>query len=417
MSPNFAQSLALAALLPLGGGALAATCGGPADDRPYSLAITNTTLGSCATVDTPTAEKFVDALKAENLKKTLAGSNTDLDAFNTNANFNSLLTQLVFVENSSKLNFTIPALGISKSFTGATRNDSMELLRDYLETSDVLGRIMNYQAKNSPFSPITGQNGLIPTAIGSDFDSSFTDVVTHVATPAAAGQADSAGNQVQINASVGFGKSQSQDVKFLSLPLSYSFRNDIDPRRQLIVQMPISYTEIGSAKSIQGSLGLAYRFPITDQWTVTPNVKYSTVGSADLATAAAMYSATLGSAYVMGFDGFDVAIGNMVGIYKTAKFSADDYTFDPNITTTGLRNGVMVLQPVNIRGSKMSMEYSFIDTRYFGDKPFADNSQEIGITLGTNKSAFTARSYLRGGLSYQTSKSGNFWRLNFGYWF
>lgn len=415
MNPTFTKSLAFVALLPLGGSALAASCG-PANDRPYSLAITNTSLNSCATVETPTAEKFIDALKAENLQQTLAGSNTDRDGFSTNANFNSLLTQLNFAQNSSSLNFSIPALGISKTFNGATRNDSMELLRDYLKTDDMLGRIMNYQAKNSAFSPITGQNGLIPSAMGSDFDSSFTDVVTHVGagTP---GQAENAGNQMQINASVGFGKTQSQEVKVLSLPLSYSFRNEIDPRRQLILQMPISYTEIGSAKSIQGGVGVAYRFPVTDNWTITPNVKYSMVGSADLATAAGLYSATLGSAYVMGFDGFDMAIGNMVGVYKTAKFSSDGYTFDPNIMTTGLRNGIMLLRPVTVRGSRMSMEYSFIDTRYFGDKPFADNSQEIGITLGTNKSAYSSRSYLRGGLSYQNSRSGNLWKLNVGYWF
>ena len=77
----------------------------------------------------------------------------------------------------------------------------------------------------------------------------------------------------------------------------------------------------------------------------------------------------------------------------------------------------MLLQPVSWGGSKLSLEYSLIDTRYFGDKPFADNSQEIGITIGTNRRAESAQRYIRAGLTYERTKHNDLVRLNFGYWF
>jgi hypothetical protein len=66
----------------------------------------------------------------------------------------------------------------------------------------------------------------------------------------------------------------------------------------------------------------------------------------------------------------------------------------------------------------MTIEYSLIDTRYVGgDKPFLDVFQEFGITLGTNKSAYDARSFLRGGLTYMHASGASGFTANIGYWF
>ena len=42
-----------------------------------------------------------------------------------------------------------------------------------------------------------------------------------------------------------------------SIPLSYTMRNDIDPRRQLILSMPITEIDTNGAKSYQGAMGAA----------------------------------------------------------------------------------------------------------------------------------------------------------------
>lgn len=407
-------------------GSAAATClnfDSVKTERPYSLGITDVTLnGTCQFVTESTAQGFIDTLRTTSLSRWFTGANTNTDQITAEASFNSLFVTLKFdTQGGTHLKFQIPSLNIAKDFTGQTRDESIDMLEDYLKKENVIGDIMNYQAKNSPFSPITGEGGLIPSALGSDFGSSITDVATNVAAPAALAKEASldgkTSNLMGVGASYSSTKINSTTVKSINLPLSYTFRNDIDPRRQLVLQLPITYIDTGGAKTVHAGFGVAYRFPMSDNWTLTPNVKYSVVGSEDLASVASLYSASIGSAYIIPFQGFDLAIGNMLGLYKTGKFSAGDYSFNPSVTTTGMRNGIMLLQPVTVKGTKMSLEYSLIDTRYFGDKPFADNSQEIGITLGTNKSAFSARSFLRAGLGYATSKNGDTWKINFGYWF
>ncbi len=384
--------------------------------KPYALNITDSTLGLCSGVSAKTAEQFFDSVKSSNISSLFPGANTTTDGISVAAGFNSLLMNLSFAGSSSSLNFSIPGLNVNEVFAGANRDDSLDKLEEYLKTNDILGKILNYQAKNSPFSPITGQGGLIPTTLGSDFSSSFTEVATNIAAPASVA-ADGKSNLIGVGVSYGSGKIGDLKTSVVHIPLSYTFRNDIDPRRQLVFQLPITYSELDGAKSLQGGLGVAYRFPMSDNWTLTPGVKLSFVGSADLATVAGLYSATLASTYMMEMGGFDLAIGNMVGIYKTAKFASGDYSFNPDISTTGMRNGIMLSQPVTIGGSKMSIEYSLIDARYFGDKPFVDNSQEINVTLGTNKSAFSARSFIRAGLGYVHAKDSNMTKINFGYWF
>ena len=95
----------------------------------------------------------------------------------------------------------------------------------------------------------------------------------------------------------------------------------------------------------------------------------------------------------------------------------DYFLLNPDIKYVATRNGIMLSQPVNL-GKKMSIEYSLIDTRYLGsDKPYVDNTQEFGITIGTNKSAQDARSFIRGGLSYMRGPGTHGFMANFGYWF
>jgi hypothetical protein len=409
----------LGAALALSAATATAQCANIADSltvRPYALNISDSTLGLCSGVSAKTAEQFFDSVKSANIGSLFPGANTTTDGISVAAAFNSLPVNLSFAPSSSSLAFSIPGLNVDQVFTGANRDASMDLLEDYLKKNDILGKILNYQAKNSPFSPITGQGGLIPTTLGSDFSSSFTDIATNIAAPAGIA-AEGKGNLIGAGISYGNGKIGDMKTSVVHIPLSYTFRNDIDPRRQLVFQLPITYSELDGAKSLQGGLGVAYRFPMSDNWTLTPGVKLSFVGSADLATVAGLYSATLASTYIMEMGGFDLAIGNMVGIYKTAKFASGDYSFNPDISTTGMRNGIMLSQPVTLGGSKMSIEYSLIDARYFGDKPFADSSQEVNVTLGTNKSAFSARSFIRGGLGYVRAKDSNMVKVNVGYWF
>ena len=415
------------------GVANAATCSNVADalsTSPFELSITDSTLKSCQGVSANTADAFFNAMQTSTLNAIFSGTDTTKNGIEINAGFNSLLLKISFKEGSTALKFEIPELGKDKTFekdasgvTYRSRDESVNALKEYLKKEDqaLISQIMNYQAKNSPFSPLTGQIGLIPITLSQDFASSFTDVATNIAGPAAAAKSAIVEGVVPglLGVSAGYTSVKINDIQasMTTLPLSYTFRNDIDPRRQLVLQMPIGSGDVDGAKLFHAGLGAAYRFPMNDNWTLTPGIKFSMTGSADLATVAGLWSGSLARTYIMQMDGYDLAIGNMVGLFKTQKLSAGDYSFDPGITTTGLRNGIMYSKPEMVSDRKMSLEYSLIDARYFGDKPFASDSQEIGVTLGTNKSAFSARSFIRGGLSYATSKVAKTWSINIGYWF
>lgn len=362
-------------------------------------------------------------MRLQNAAQALNLSNagyTQLSAATAQGRFADVPVSMSYQAASTVLNFSIPALEINKTFSGnASREISEDQLEDYLKSSDVLGRIMHYQAKHSATSGITGVGGAIPMAAQQDFSQSF-DPVSQIGVPGQVAGGGTDGNNL-IGIGLGYASynvdGSGDRVKATSLPLSYTIRNDIDPRRQLVFSLPLANVKVGEANTYQAGFGVAYRYPLTDRWTITPGVKYSVVGSVDRATVSTIKSASLMSTYAIPLDGSALAIGNMIGRYQTGKFSRGDYEFNPDIKLTMARNGVMYSMPTSAFGGKMAVEFSLIDTRYLGDKPFVKNSQEVGITLGTNRNASNARSYTRIGLTYTRGQDLSGVGANIGYWF
>ncbi|MCB1888499.1 MAG: hypothetical protein KDH20_12910 [Rhodocyclaceae bacterium] len=385
-------------------------CVSPTSDF-YGLAVA---VGAdCGTASYTTAQELIDGIDTAELS-TVNANYDGTQIATLNVFFNSLPISLAFPNagntgSGAELTFSIPDLGINETFVGADRDASQDLLEDYLKDSGVIADIMKYQAANSPHSPISGPGGVIPTAVSSDFSETFDTM-----------PAETSGEPVSvIGAGLGFSSLSvdDRDTTVTTIPISYAVRNTIDPRRQLVFSMPITIADTDGAKAYSVSLGVGYRFPINEAWTLTPAIRYGVTASEDLATVAGVASATLSSTYALRFDGFDMAIGNMLGYYTTTKVSAGDYSFDPDINNTVLRNGVMLSQPVTWGGKKLAIEYSVIDTRYLGTEIYVDNTQELGITVGTNRSAFSSRSYLRGGINLLRGKDTTGISLNIGYWF
>ena len=396
-------------------------CGALPNNVNYSLALTVS--GSCHAVSTTTADQFIDKLSTSGLNSMGLGYNGTQVA-SINASFNTLGMNIVypkagFTGSGATLNFAIPGLNINKTFTGTDRDDSKRQLSDYLKKTDLIGKIMKYQAEHTPTSPLTGAGGLLPSTTAADFNQNFTDTATNIAAPLAAVKQEAGADTNLIGAALSYSSlsTKDRDTKVVSIPLSYTIRNDMGPRRQLVLSLPITQIETAGAKSYHTGLGVAYRMPMNDSWTLTPSGRISVVGSKDLATVAGLYSVSLTSTYVWTLPDFDVAMGNMIGYNKTMKIKSGDYSFDPDIQSTVLRNGVMLSQPVTLGGKKMSVEYSLIDTRYTGTKLYTDNTQELSVTLGTNKRAYSSRSFFRAGLSYIHGKDTDGFTLNFGYWF
>lgn len=355
---------------------------------------------------------FIDAAKDFTLSNAAYGPTSAATAV---GRLNDVNMVFRYDAGSNTLFYNFIELNESGSFTGATRDLSEEQFEDFVEKSDILGRLINYQAMNSPTSPITGVGGAIPTIGAADFANSF-DTMSNIGT---VGQSE-AGNNNLIGIGLSYGSyniAGTDDVQTMSIPLSYTVRNDIDPRRQLVLSMPLTKITTGDAASYHGGLGAAYRFPLSDRWTITPGARYSIVASKDRATVTTVMSASLMSTYVMPMGSYHLGIGNMVGVYKTGKFSTGEYEYDPDINLKMTRNGLLLAMPATFFGSKLSGEVSLIDTRYLGDKPYVSSTQEIGLTLGTNKRAGNARSFTRMGLSYVRGRDTSGFTANLGFWF
>jgi hypothetical protein len=377
--------------------------------------------GTTSTFGFQTTQETIDAFANNRLSRYVAGY-TGAEAVDIAIDYRGLTIQTAFPNafggsaNYTELRFVIPSLGIARSFAGTDRDDSAELLFDYLKSSDLLGQISKKLVAVSPVDPVAGNpNSMMSQMVANDFASGMADAGGK-GVPAQAGKE---GNPNLLGLGLRFGQYRQADIdsKSVTLPFSYTIRSDIDPRRQLVINLPVSRTEVQGSNSYYAGVGLAYRLPMNDAWTLTPSGNYAVTGSKDLGSMAQMASASLTSAYVFELSSMDLTIGNMVGYYKTLKFSHDGYSYDPGIANTVFRNGLMLSSPLTLFGKAMSIEYAAIDTRFTGSELYLNNYHELSVTLGTNRSASSARSFLRAGASYLFSPKSKGLTLNLGYWF
>jgi hypothetical protein len=268
--------------------------------------------------------------------------------------------------------------------------------------------------KHSPVDPLAGNPASLQyQMVAGDFDRAFTQTMSQIG--------DGGGNVnnlIGIGLSIGSFSVAGIRQQTVTVPLSYTMRNDLDPRKQLTFYAPITLTDAEGAKGVAVNFGTSYRYPINDNWAVIPAIGYGITGSVDLGSAAAMLAASVTSVYALKFTGFDVAIGNAVGVYRSDKFKANGYSYDPSVRNTVFRNGVLVSVPTIFMDQRMAYEISFINTIFNGTDLFSDRYNEIGFTLGTNRSATSARSFVRAGITYLRGNNGiKGGRLNVGYWF
>ena len=327
--------------------------------------------------------------------------------------------------NSSAITLLIPSLNQTLIFGAkTTRDGNYKDVKNFLKNSggDVLSQLQQKLAKESPIDPIAGNPASMQSnLVSNDYDRNFTQFATNIQQGStASGGATTSANNNLTGIGIGYGSFTQGDMKtnVATLPLSYTTRSDLDPRRQFTIYAPISVSESAGAKSYSVNLGASYRVPVNDEWALTPAVGYGIAGSVDLGSAAAMMAASLTSQYTLRLSGFDFAIGNMIGLYESTKFKISGYSFNPNIRNTVFRNGVLASIPTTIMDQKMAFEVSFVNTLYTGTELYSRQYNELGLTLGTNKGANAGRTYLRAGLTLLHGNNDvRGVRMNLGYWF
>lgn len=347
---------------------------------------------------------------------------TDMSAATGDINFRGVPVSLSFMEGSSELMLSIPSIGVEEIFMGHTRDDSVDQLEEWFESEggSALTRLMQALAANTPNDPIAGNpNSLMANIVETDFDSAFT---SNASSLDQAINDDS--NVIGLALRYGMYDHGDTDSTHLSLPLSYTIRLKESGNR-IKFKMPIAMTEVEGARAFNFGLGMEFGWKISDTWELSPAFNYAAVGSKDLGSVGQIASGALTSAKRIDFGDYQLNIGNMIGYYRTLKFSHDDYSFDPDIANTVFRNGIMISVPSEVIFKKTSVEFFLTDTRYIGSDLYVDQYNEIGFSFGYSKPKKGNGSskiskyleYLRFGLTYLYSEESKGFSVNMGYSF
>lgn len=392
-----------------------------------------------ASVGFTTAEQAFDSLRQQNLSS-IVPAYSGVEVASIAIDFRGLPLAVSYpIANDPRLALNIPSLGISRTFFGATREESRKLLRDFFKNGDALSRIMKELAKTSPVDPIAGNpNSLQSRMVSGTFERSFRSLVARFTAQsfggvptasekstwmvaaagesiAGVGRADSSSAQTP-SASVGFELAGYRQADLRSVgataPWTYSFPPN--PDRPFSLEGDVQYTDTQGAKTYGLTVGAAYNFRMSDGWYLIPSSSFGLTGSEDLGALGEIVSVSLTSAArLYKSAGATLWMGNAVNYLRTLNASIGSYSSDPRLANAAFVNGFVLSSPLASLGRNYWIEYSLADTRYTGSDLYNRRYDELGVSIARSNSS----SYLRAGLSYLDGTHSKGWMFNFHYAF
>lgn len=323
----------------------------------------------------------------------------------------------------------LPSIGANAQFNAPSWPEVLDQMRRFLLEGSEARRLQRESARVSPFDPVAGNPGsLMARRVAADFDSAFLPFASNlVGGPVRVAQVGGlpAGavrgplpTLPGLGGQLGLLRDNGQSQRSLTVPLSLTLRSDLDPRRQFAVAMPITLSSVDGARALQGALAASLRLPLSNAWSLSGSLGYAVVRAEDLGSAGQIGSLSLTSSYVMRGDNGDLAIGNMIGHYRTLGGRINGVDTGSGIANTVLRNGLLWSMPAPAwLGFGRSVEASLVNTHYLGSALYLRNYSEAGLTVGTNKRADSTRSYMQAGLSLLFSSKTTGVMAHCGYWF
>ncbi len=349
------------------------------------------------------ADNFFDQLRNKGFQREFDGYDSTW-AVQANTIYQGVPINVTLQENSNNLILNIPNIGVTKVFDGTSRNETTKNLENYLrdDVDGTYSKIVEYQVASTPNSQLAGNPSSLQGQLLSNSFSNATNISPTTNTSSASssntsktsngGATVSSANPIMVGVAGGTyiqrsNSGKSVDVSIISIPISKAFGIDSDdPRKQLLVNGQFNYITVGQASSFQGSLGLGYKHPITDNWSLIPSVSYGAIGSQDLASLGQVFSASIASNYRFNIGEYDNTLVNMFGYYKTLPLSINNLiSSDPNINNYVLKNGIMPsrILPFKVFSHDVRAKAIFTDTEFFGSTVFISQYNEVGMELST----------------------------------
>ena len=332
--------------------------------------------------------------------------------------------KLDFAENSGKLNFTIPSLGIVRSYgeVNGSREDAKDAFLDALkgEDKDLLKALTKEWVKHSPIDPVAGN----PTSLLSTMVVSSTDSFSDMTSNQTLGIKSTSGS-IGIMPRFGRYTQAGYGVDVYNLPLNYAHWFD-SKDMGIAVDMPLTLVDTEGSLTGSVNLGIGLNFKVTSNhafsWYLMPQIRGGVTASEDFGTAALIYGGGLGSNLQFPLnERSSVGIINMVSYYKTDPIKIKDFNSGYDLQNTVYRNGAEYSRVLSrsVNNSPLVAKFQFARTDYHGDELFSEVSHDISASLGfKNQKKKEWVDEYRAGVTYTHADKGlKGFLLNLGYVF
>lgn len=333
---------------------------------------------SSTTVSAPNLVDLTRDLKSSAIEKLFA-TYTPISPVSIDINLRGIEALTSFAAGSTTLVVEIPEAGTTETFTGATRDESLKLFKDFVRDGGRKHRLLRAYAKHSPIDPIAGNpNSLMGQMAAADY---ALGRLSPLSGCDPCWDAQPIIHQFNIGSHICRGFSGGFETTAVSLPLRYSYSPDYN--WAFVIDVPFTYLRNGGASSIASSLGLALRMPIAPHWSLTPTLRFGTGGTLDLCTAGCFLTSGLISNYDYNIDGYVATLTNYVGYSTSTNFWLTGINYNYRLQNYVFKNGLTLTacEGFILYGRPLAFSLSFIDSYFTSHRLFINHYDEIGLSL------------------------------------
>jgi len=346
--------------------------------QPYHAIIADGAVS--ATVSAPNLNDLSSDLKTTGLEL-LIPTYTPTSAVAIGFDLRGVKALTFFAADSTTLVVHIPQTGTTETFLGATRDESIQLFKEFLRDGGDKTHLLRAYAKYSPIDPIAGNpNSLMSQMAQADY---LMGRLTPLSGCDCSWSAQPIVHQFQAGVHAGRAFSKSYDTTIVTLPLRYSYSPNHD--WALVLDAPFTYNRNGGASSFFGSLGFGLRVPVTHEWSLTPTVRAGAGGSLDLCTAGTFVSTGLLSEYQYKISKYVLSMTNYAGYFTSTNFWLSGVNFNYHLHDWVLKNGLTFTscEGYEIFCRPLNFSVSVIDSYFPGHRLYIKHYDEVNVSLFT----------------------------------
>lgn len=335
----------------------------------------------------------------------LLPSYTPNSAVALDINLRGIKMDAFFDANSTVLHVTASQAGINETFAGSTREESLQLFKEYIRDGGRHHHLLRAYARYSPVDPIAGNpNSLLSQMAQADY---LLGHLSPLSGCDCSWGAQPTTHLCQAGLFAGRSFSRKFDTTSVTIPARYSYSPD--SRKAFIIDAPFTYLKSGGASSVVGSLGTALRIPFSSAWSLTPIFRLGFGGSLDLCTSGSFVSAGVTSAYNFKIKDFAVCMINYLGYSNSTNLWLSGVNFNYHLHTGLLKNGIVITscKEITILNRSLSFNFTFVDSYFTRNRFYIRRYDEVGFNLiTTNVNPCVKSDCASLGFSYQFGQKG-----------